>query len=338
MSSAGKHRLLNGLLVAGSLVFALILLEITLRYTNLIPETDQSNASLVYDHSRPEYHKLKPNLHDTLITGIRIASNEYGFRDRGMTLRRRAGVLRIAVMGDSWGFGWGVEYEKTFVRRLDKLLRERHPERPFELLNFSIPGHNMNQHFAMLRDEVLRFRPDRIVLFLHLNDIEALAVVKSTPAAKWRLPELKTPQLVYSRMLLPLAIHWGLSNPAYVNNALSQYSPEGPYLPTYLRYVDGYLDLLRHAGVKPIVFLLPLALAQNNPYQLQPVNDRVKEIWRTRGVAVIELLDTYTRHTKDAITLHANDYHPNEFASGLLADEIFRHFEQQKTLDNPAAF
>jgi GDSL-like Lipase/Acylhydrolase family len=339
MNPVVGHRLLNGIVAAVSLSLALVLVEIALRHTDLIPETDQSNANLVYDRSWPDYYKLKPNLHGVPFTGIALSSNEFGFRDRGMTLPRRAGVERIAVMGDSWAFGWGMEYEKTFVRRLESLLRERHPDRPVELLNFAIPGHNMNQHFAMLRDEVLRFRPDRVVLFLHLNDIEVIPASQTEPAAKpdaaatWHLPELKTSQLVYSRVLLPVAMRLGISNPKYVNDLLSQYSPEGRYLESYVRYVDGYLDLLRHAGVDVTVFLLPLALAQNHPYQLQVVNDRVKAIFADRGVEVIELLESYTSHRKDELIIHANDYHPNEFACGLLAEEILGRFEEGKLLD-----
>lgn len=194
----------------------------------------------------------------------------------------------------------------------------------------------MNEHFTMLRDEVLRFRPDHVILFLHLNDIE-VPVERSDPAPKWRLPELKTSRFLYSRLLLPLAIHWGISNPEYVNSTLSEYSPDGPYLKNYLRYVDGYVGLLRNAGIRLTVFLLPLALAQNNPYQLQPVNDRVKEIFAQHGVELIELLDTYTSHTKDELIIHANDYHPNKFASGLLAEEIFRRFEERKLLFQTAS-
>lgn len=334
MSPATKHRLLNGLLAVSSLTFCLIVAELALRYTDLIPETDQSNASVVYDHSRLEYYKLKPNLGGIPFTGIEVTSNEYGFRDRAMTPQRRPGVQRIAVMGDSWGFGWGIEYEKTFVRRLEKLLQEQHPQRSIELFNFSIPGHNMDQHFTMLREEVLRFRPDRVVLFLHLNDIEATSPVKSQPGRKSRRFEWQTSQFLYSRLLLPIAMYWGVSNPQYVNNLLSQYNPEGASLKTYIRYVDGYLDLLRRAGVRLTVFLLPLALAQNNPYQLQPVNDRVKRIFGQRGVEVVELLESYTRLTKDRLIIHANDYHPNEFASRLLAEEIFRAFEQRQLLDD----
>lgn len=333
LNSSLRSRLLNGSLVAASLILALIFGELTLRHTKLIPETDQSNADQVYDHSRPQYHKLKPNLKEIVFTGVKITSNQYGFRDQTMTRPRRPGVQRIAVMGDSWAFGWGVTYEKTFVRRLEKLLQEQHPQRPLELLNFAIPGHNMNQHFAMLGDEVLSFRPDRVVLFLHLNDIDTILPVKRDVTPQLRLSELKISQFFYSKLLLPLAMHWGISNPRHVEDLLSQYSPDGPYLSSYLRYVDGYLDLVRHRNIELTVFLLPLALARNNPYQLQPVNARVKEIFAQRGIEVFDLLESYTRHTKDELIIHTNDYHPNEFASALLAQEILRRLEDRKWLD-----
>ena len=332
-----RERILQVVVLLGSTLVALVLVEIILRVANVVPETDQSNAHLVYDHTNPDYFKLKPNLKGIPFTGILLTSNQYGFRDRNMSVARPEGVYRIAVMGDSWGFGWGVEYDNTIVRRLEKLLRDKYPGRRIELLNFSIPGHNMNHHYYMLKNEVLRFQPDQVLLLLHLNDIETLTVPgqgaggggRGQPV--WRLAtqfvrDLKISQFLYARLLQPLANRLGVSNSSFVDNFLWQYSPQGLYRASYEKYLDQFLALARESHLKVSVFLLPIPLAQSRPYQLQPVNDVIKKIFAARGVTVIELLDSYPNYSKGELVINANDGHPNPFASNLLAHEIARKF------------
>jgi GDSL-like Lipase/Acylhydrolase family len=342
MRSVRRERILRGVLLLGSTLLALVLAEIVLRVANLVPQTDQSNARRVYDRSNPDYYKLKPNLKAIPFAGILLSSNEYGFRDRKMSLARREGVYRIAVMGDSWGFGWGVEYDETIVRRLEKRLRERYPGRNIELLNFSIPGHNMNDHYYMLKNEVLRFQPDRVLLLLHLNDIEQTPAAGQEEAGAhseepaWRrasrfVEEFEITQLLLARLLQPLAIRLGLPNRGFVDHFLWEYSPQGPYLANYEERLDGFLALARKAHLEVSVFLLPLPLARSRPYQLQPVDDVVEKIFAARGVAVTELLDSYSQHAKDELVIHVNDHHPNPFASKLLAEEIAQKF----TLEAP---
>jgi hypothetical protein len=342
MRSVRRERILRGVLLLVSMLVALVLAELLLRIAHLVPHTDQSNAALIYDHTNPEYYKLKPNLEAIPFAGILLTSNEYGFRDRTMSIARRPGVYRIAVIGDSWGFGWGVEYEKTLVRRLETLLREKEPGRGVELLNFSIPGHNMKQHYFILEDEVLRFRPDRVLLLLHLNDVEPepapgdgdAGAASGQPA--WRragrfVQELALSRFLFARLLQPLAIRLGLSNRGFVEQFLWEYSPQGPYLASYEESLDRFLALARRSRLEVSVFLLPLPLAQSRPYQLQPVNDVIERIFAERGVAVTELLDSYPRHPKDELVIHAYDHHPNPFASNLLALEIARKLTWEAT-------
>ena len=330
MAALNRHRLVNTLLAVSSVLVALAIVEIVLRSTGIVPESDQSHAHLIYEHN-PDYYKLIPNLNGIPIGGIQLTTNEFGFRDRDMSLDRRPDVLRIAVLGDSWGFGWGVEYEQTIVRRLESLLRERWPNQPVELLNFSVPGYSMKHHYLVLRDEVLRFQPDHCVLLLHLNDI--LVESKEDRAERswlsWErvneeIRELKTSKLLYSRLLLPLAIRFELPNSGFVDGFRRSYSESGPYLGRYVSFVSKFVGVLDREQLGMSVYLLPLPLAQRQPYQLQSVNDIVKGIFLERGIAVTELLESYPKYPKDQLIIHPYDGHPNSFASNLLAEEICR--------------
>ena len=91
------------------ILLALVGSEFALRFIDYPHKTDQSARSEVYASYGPHY-KLAPNLRDVFFSDTSVSSNQYGFRDRFMQQERGPAVeTRIAVLGDSWGFGWGLE-------------------------------------------------------------------------------------------------------------------------------------------------------------------------------------------------------------------------------------
>ena len=119
---------------------------------------------------------------------IRYEVNRWGLRGRDFAEEKAAGSVRVAVVGDSFVFGSGVEADATLSAGLDVRLRERFPSvAPFgrpgaddgsgpraelEVLNLGVPGNNLASHFAMLRVAEERLGADVLVLSLTLpNDL-----------------------------------------------------------------------------------------------------------------------------------------------------------------------
>ena len=63
-----------------------------------------------------------------------IATNGQGLRvapgGKDFPLAKEPGTRRILLLGPSFAFGWGVDYEQTFAARLQELLNEGHPAKP----------------------------------------------------------------------------------------------------------------------------------------------------------------------------------------------------------------
>ena len=64
----------------------------------------------------------------------------------------------IALVGDSFSFGSGVEYDDTFGALLDDQLAEG------VVLNFAMPGYGIDQMWMTIRHEVIPRRPDFAVV------------------------------------------------------------------------------------------------------------------------------------------------------------------------------
>ncbi|MBL8899991.1 MAG: hypothetical protein JNM84_20340 [Planctomycetes bacterium] len=100
--------------------------------------------------------------------GIEIRTNAHGMRMREVELAKRAGLFRIAVLGDSVSFGWRVPESECWPRVLERRLRGA--GREVEVLNFAVPGFTTAQAVAQLRTRALAFAPDLVVLATGFND------------------------------------------------------------------------------------------------------------------------------------------------------------------------
>jgi len=97
---------------------------------------------------------------------VRYEVNGFGLRGGDFSEQKPAGVVRVAVVGDSFVFGSGVEEPDTLSRQLDARLRERFPAAPFEVLNLGVPGNNLASHLTMLRLAEANLDADVVVLCL----------------------------------------------------------------------------------------------------------------------------------------------------------------------------
>ena len=115
-------------------------------------------------------YTLAPDL-DTRALGADLRTNRDGFRGPDREVRKAPGTLRIALIGDSHAFGYGVDHAasmgEVLARELGVSLR-----RPVEVMNFAVNGYNSLQQLAVLRHFALRHSPDVVVLVPSNNDDE----------------------------------------------------------------------------------------------------------------------------------------------------------------------
>jgi lysophospholipase L1-like esterase len=99
----------------------------------------------------------------------RVRTNAFGMRDGDVSREKQAGVLRIACLGDSSTFGYNVEQDETYPRRLQALLDAEYPGK-FQVLNFGIPGHTSLHGVETLKHRALAFHPDVVTFAFGTND------------------------------------------------------------------------------------------------------------------------------------------------------------------------
>jgi len=120
----------------------------------------------VYDETLG--YSLKP---DTLHThksdefNVVYRINKLGYRGKTYSKIKPPGIFRIVLIGDSHGFGWGINDDHNiFATILEQRLEG------VEVINLSVSGYGTDQEFLRLKKEGLEYQPDLVILQITEND------------------------------------------------------------------------------------------------------------------------------------------------------------------------
>lgn len=122
----------------------------------------QSDDKIIYD--------LRPDL-DVKFQRVNVKTNSCGMRSPERPMVKSPNTYRIALLGDSFTFGWGVEQNLIFPQRLEDNLNRISGGAPqFEVLNFGVPGYSTFQEVFQFIEKGDSFQVDAIVVFFVQND------------------------------------------------------------------------------------------------------------------------------------------------------------------------
>ena len=159
----------NLLLMFGSVVFSVFLLEVLLRLVGVEYKT--------FVISDPDLGwSLRPGGQGWYRSEGRayVQINRYGFRGPAPSLAKPADTYRIAVLGDSFTVALDVSDEAMMTSVFARTLRGcgKYAGKKVEVLNFGVGGHGTAQELIMLRKRALEFKPDMVVLMVFAgNDV-----------------------------------------------------------------------------------------------------------------------------------------------------------------------
>jgi hypothetical protein len=185
--------LINILILIISLCIAVVIVEITLPLLKI-----RNLEEAVYQVRRPVVHGIygayNPKLYYTLQKNLRhvrlfypgqldyiVDTNDQGFRGPNWDLSSRR--KNVVILGDSFAFGWGVGWEQTIGKILEKELQKTDPS--YQVINLAIPGYDFDgiiRCFELYKDIL---KPVAVVYIFCPND--TLCDVKKISATEYDL-------------------------------------------------------------------------------------------------------------------------------------------------------
>lgn len=256
-------------------------------------------------------YALKPNLRATHL-GATWTTNALGMRDRPYAAIKPAGTVRIALVGDSIGSGWGVDDGQGFEELTERVLdmKSRASGGPkVEILNFSVPGHAPGQRWEDFRRVGWSLGPD-------------LVIYEATPAdLGWDERRL--------RALLPRGLAWDA--PQYRDALISAGATPGGDAKSYARLLKPnrrqilenvyrtIVEECRGQGRQAVWILIPRVGRDAAPVE------RAELIGPARRVgfaATVDLSDVFEGLDPKHLAIAPDDFHPNSQGHARLARRL----------------
>ena len=122
----------------------------------------------------------QPNTNLKLM-GVDVAINSRrGFRDVEHPQQKAPGTTRIALLGDSGTFGWGVPYGQRYSEIIAQRWNEASKGK-FELICTGHGNYNSRQEYSILSDHLAHDNLDGVIQFWYINDAEPLPQHRDAP-------------------------------------------------------------------------------------------------------------------------------------------------------------
>jgi lysophospholipase L1-like esterase len=159
------------LLVILGVVVGASAVELFLRLAR--PGAPDLRALHLAEPTQPWLYRLRPGAEAELekTAGIHYRINADGFRGPRYPQAREGGAFRVAVLGDSLTFGFGVEESEIYTALLESELARRFAPRRVEVLNFGVGGYNAYNESALFEGIVAAWQPDLVLVQFCINDL-----------------------------------------------------------------------------------------------------------------------------------------------------------------------
>ncbi len=314
------------LLIAASSLLALAVSEAGLRLFRpvryLKPPTpvpqDGRRTSLYRRSAVPGLSYEMVPVRDGSFEGMQVRTNSLGMRG-GEPAPADPSLFRIAALGDSFTFGFGVAEEETYPAVLERILNGSSSarDRRFEVLNLGVVGYNTIDEAVVLEHRALPLDPRVVLLGYVLNDPESDPRQSLhrhfDPPSWWR----------HSHALRLLHLGW---------NRVEVYRTGGG---DYIRYLHapqgekwrGVVDAFRKIGkatrdrgTQVVVAIFPVLPREDwGGYPYRDLHARVSEAARAEQFRVVDLLPVFSPVPPRDLRLSPEDDHPGRLAHDLAA-------------------
>jgi len=262
--------------------------------------------------------ELKPNL-DVIDKGsfkrldpVRVKTNSQGLReDEEHSFQKPENTYRIIFIGDSITFGMHVEQEKTFSHVLENMLPKK-----YQTLNFAAPLYNLKQESEIIKNKVLKYNPDLVIITFVPNDLD-----KTNEPYK---SKLKSTARKY--LFVPKLINYILTqqNSKRINPGI--FTKEQYLL---LDYQLTELNLLLKKHNITLIVTTPSFYKPSSSYI--DYSNHIKELAQKQGFYHFNFIEIFNDIDEEHLKVKG-DPHPNALAHQIIAQNIFNQLVKEKII------
>jgi lysophospholipase L1-like esterase len=257
--------------------------------------------------------------------------NRQGFRGDDFTYDKSG--LRVAVLGNSCSFGWGVGDSETFADRLQEMLRRQPGLENAQVYNFSVPGYSSYQGKINYQKNIRPYHPDIILATFGWND-QWLAAdgradkdQKMPPQALLDIDNIAARLRLYRWFESLWFSSWAPGDTATFSLEFTRVS-----LPDFKDNLGEIIRMAREDGARVILLTSPIPPSDQYNHSRHELttygihgffNDMTREAAATYGTELVDLAAIFDRGHGLFDDVDHDPYHYNSRGHDLAAREIF---------------
>jgi hypothetical protein len=299
------------LLMGGTGLAALLVLEVAVR---LLQPRSSGAALSGHDRSRI-FYEIAPERQHPTPEEAKIAR-------------------RVAIVGDSFTRGVGVQIDDRFAAKLERMLNANAGARPVVVDVFDEPGTSTFQQLPLL-EQALAKKPDLVLLSICLNDTEDWK--RPHELHRWRAEGQPSTHrtILHSSRLLALAhakIQLQRAKSGYIQYYRRLYDPEYTGWLRFAESVTQMRDACAGQGVSFAVLIHPLLSDPfaEGKYPFEFAHKAVHSHLRELGIPFVDTLSRLRGTLPIRMSaIPEIDPHPSEIAHRLTANVLFDFLMEQ---------
>ncbi len=309
-NSPKKSILTKTALLAGSVIFSLLLIEAVMRLFHIEP------FNLDFE--------IKIMTHDL---------NRLKLRDYYDSPEKPPGAWRLLVIGDSFTYGAGVEIPETFVKKTERMAHEEVSKR-IEIWNCGFPGWDTEREVEYLENTALGYSPDMITICFYLND-----------ATDW-----EEHPMIFSEWYKSMEKNNFLDKVSYLYRWLHKRllsmkitrETTRAFKEAYFTPVDGVdrwtlckrslrkaRNLCDQNDIPFTLMIFPILVQLNENYPFISIHERIKRFCEQFDIPVLDLLPAFQGQDAMSLRVRINDAHPNAEGHTIAAKAFYSWLKEQ---------
>lgn len=245
--------------------------------------------------------------------GVEIRTNSLGCRGPEVAAEKGA-KRRLLFLGDSFALGFGVPAEEVAAARLQAQLGGG----GWEVVNAGAGNYNSLMEEEWFRRRGLALRPDVVVLWHFVNDVEPTPRVSGVRHAIARRSYLYAFLADRCRRILA---HAGLARYDWRRYYAGLYAGGGAAVAANRAALDRIAAACRGRGIPLLVAIIP-DLHQLQPYPFPEATAHVERFCAENGVRCLDLQPLLAPYAPERLWVSREDTHANGFANGVFAAAV----------------
>ena len=285
------------------------------------------------------FWRLKPGGSDPAMPPPEMPTNAAGFRGPLVEGPRRAGIPRIACLGDSVTYGAFVPSSGSYVALVGSYLAETSGPK-VEMLNAGCPGYSSYQGLKLLESRIFALQPDVVTLLFGAwndytpaigGDDEAKGIRSRVPA--WADALVST----FGRLRLFMALSQGRdavvgarTDARFGRRRMDEYMigfdrgrpPEGERVPPekFRANLTAAVRACRSRGIVPVLITPPLDAASRRKYPVSAFyREIVHEVAAAEQVKLVQAAEHLAGWEERGTAVFADWVHPNALGHEIMA-------------------